>query len=224
MEIRMADQNTSDRRLSLPKLRFSIRQLLIGTGFIAVGCVALRSASANWVAAMLGLTIVMLAAAVLCAVFRGRAERAFWIGFAVFGWLYVVVLMYGWSIAPNQSQGVRNPLLPDRLATTRIAAWLHERLFPVTTHEIPGGVAEEDPFAPPANFTPPPGGSIAGYSYGATSTSVYVRQGPESAEFINVAHALWTLVLALCGGWLARWLYLSRPEKGRTERATDLHG
>ena len=52
------------RFFSSTGLRFSIRQLLVGTALVAVACVALRSASPLWVAALLGFVLLALAAAV----------------------------------------------------------------------------------------------------------------------------------------------------------------
>ena len=42
---------------------------------------------------------------------------------------------------------------------------------------------------------------------------VATAAGPKADNFVNVAHALWTLVLAACGGKFARWLYQSRSEQ-----------
>src|SRR5688500_712555 len=83
--------------------RFSIRQLLLATAFIAVGCFALLNASA-WVAAALfcGLTLI-LSAAVLFAIYRDGERRAFWIGFAVLGWVYLFLCFSGFLSATSLS-------------------------------------------------------------------------------------------------------------------------
>ena len=39
--------------------------------------------------------------------------------------------------------------------------------------------------------------------------------GPNEGDFVNVAHALWTLLFAAIGGFLAFWLYSTGP--GRDE-------
>ena len=39
--------------------------------------------------------------------------------------------------------------------------------------------------------------------------------GPNAGDFVNVAHALWTLLFAAIGGCLAYWLYATGP--GRTD-------
>ncbi len=75
----------ANRIISSPTFRFSLRQLLLGTALVAVACVALRSASPTWVAALLGLTLFALTAAVPLTIFRQGANRAWWFGFALFG-------------------------------------------------------------------------------------------------------------------------------------------
>jgi hypothetical protein len=81
--------------------RFSIRQLLATTAFIAVGCCALLNASA-WVASALfcGVTLI-LSAAVLFAIYREAERRAFWIGFAVLGWTYLFLCFSGFLSATS---------------------------------------------------------------------------------------------------------------------------
>jgi hypothetical protein len=39
---------------------------------------------------------------------------------------------------------------------------------------------------------------------------------PSQRDFTNVSHALWTLLLAFCGGWFAQWLYASRERQRNT--------
>ena len=71
--------------------RFTIRSLLASVVFLAVGLAALRGASAAWDSSVLGLTLVVLLASVLLAVHRTGAARAYWLGFALFGWTYLVL-------------------------------------------------------------------------------------------------------------------------------------
>ena len=70
-------------------VRFSIARLMGAVLVAAVGLAALRNASPIWAGAMVLSTYVVLGLAILCAVLRGRAERAWWLGFCVFGWGYL---------------------------------------------------------------------------------------------------------------------------------------
>lgn len=197
-------------------LRFSIRNLLVWTAAIALGCVALRSASPGWVSAMLGLTLLVLAAATLLAVFRQGTDRAHWIGFAAFGWLYLLLLMFGWS----SDQGwLENPFRPNNLATARFSAWCFDRLYAppqvqYTTGDMSGfssmsGFGGGGPRGPPMGMRMPGAMGPMGGMPGGGGRPAF--DGPLQGDFVNVAHSLWALVLAACGGWLARWLYATGP-------------
>jgi hypothetical protein len=210
-----ADPNRTPLINMSPAWRYSLKQLLLATSIVAVGCVALRNASSAWVAAMFGLTFVVLGGASLCAVFRDGHRRAFWIGFAACGWLYVMVLMYGWSLDPNSVPLTANPLASHRLATTKVTTWAHHGLFPVTSQQISAQAMN----MPEGGFlAAPSGATVVGThkAFGARNgpTTIYLRYGPDPSEFANVAHALWTLLIALCGGWFARWIYASGPRGG----------
>jgi hypothetical protein len=160
---------------------------------------------------MLGLTLLVLAAATLLAVFRQGADRAHWVGFAAFGWLYLLLLMFGWS----SDQGwLENPFRPNNLATARISAWCFDRLYatPQVQYTASGmsGFGGGGPGGPAMGMgmpggMGPMGGMPGGPPVAATSNA------PWQGDFVNVAHSLWVLLLAACGGWLARWLYATGP-------------
>src|SRR5687767_7080332 len=92
-----ADSGWSSR-FGSPWGRFTLRQLFVWTAFVAVACVALRNATATWASSLLGAALVLLAASLLLAAFRDGRSRAFWIGFATVGWLYVGLLAYSTGI------------------------------------------------------------------------------------------------------------------------------
>ena len=90
--------------------RFSIAGLMGAVLVAAVGLAALLSASPIWAGAMVLLTYVVLGLAILCAVLRGPAERACWLGFCVFGMGYMAVMF-----AAADAAGVTS--LPRRVET-----------------------------------------------------------------------------------------------------------
>jgi len=230
------------RLFSSPTFRFSIRQLLLGTTLVAVACVALRSASPAWVAALLGLMLLVLTAAVPLAIFRQGAQRAFWFGFALFGWLYILLLAYSWGLDPNTSHS--NPFRPYSLVTAQLSSSGYMRMYaaasvppsgyyvptitvPVTTYATVPATVMSDP-AYIAAGSPPPiypgGGSPASYTvYLGTNVATPTFNGPSHDDFINVAHAFWAFLLALCGGWFTCWLYVTRPaaKKEAVEGSAD---
>jgi hypothetical protein len=163
--------------------RFAIRHLLAFTAFVGIGCAALLNARHAWTAMAAG-ALLMLAVAVLLAVFSHGAGRAYWFGFAFFGWLYFGLCWYGFATSPDV-----------RINPTRYSS---------------------DPFARPNRVT----ARISGFAYDrwlaerdqaeiARQKSRYptVDAQLERDFFIVVADVLWTVVIAIAGGWLASWLY-----------------
>jgi hypothetical protein len=69
--------------------RYNIAGMLGAISFVAVGFAALREATDQWDSGLFSLTLGLLLNAVLLAVHRTEARRAFWIGFALFGWCYL---------------------------------------------------------------------------------------------------------------------------------------
>src|SRR5262249_39466286 len=99
---------------AMSRLRFSIASLLGLVLFLAVGLAALREATDLWDSAVFTTTVALLLVSVLLAVHRIGRGRAFWLGFAVFGWLYV-----GLSLVPQ---------IEPRPLTTKGLAWLDSKV------------------------------------------------------------------------------------------------
>src|SRR5262245_44875802 len=72
------------------KPRFSIASLLILVLFVAISFAGLRAADDAWDSGILAATLMILLIAVLLAVHRTGERRAFWLGFALFGWAYLI--------------------------------------------------------------------------------------------------------------------------------------
>ena len=75
-------------------IRFSIAGLMGAVLTAALGLAALRSASETWAGAALLVTCAMLGLAVVSVASRAAAERAWWLGFAVFGWGYLALALW----------------------------------------------------------------------------------------------------------------------------------
>ncbi len=71
--------------------RISIAQLLAVMVPIAVGLAAIASPSAFWEGTVFVLMLVLFFAAILGVIYRKNNERAFWLGFALFGWGFCVL-------------------------------------------------------------------------------------------------------------------------------------
>jgi len=140
--------------------QFSVRGLLWAVTFLAVGIAALLNANGLWQGAMWGLALYALTAAVLLVLYRREEKRAFWLGFAVFGFAYLLLL-----IVSQQSWLRITPLRQRELFATQLAQLAHDNLLPQSRRDQQVAVTY-----PPAQ---PPGGEA----------------GAAMAEFMNATMA-----------------------------------
>jgi hypothetical protein len=203
------------------RFRFSIATLLGIVLFISVALAALRDSTDTWDSGILGLTSLCLLTAVLLAVHRTDRRRAYWLGFALFGWAYLVASLI--------------PALESRLPTTRALAYIGAAR-PVA---IPQGVAVADfdsdgqmdlyfgnasapsvvylnngdgTFRQPTSTTAAPGGNP---TPNAVLWNRLMGTGGSPENFVRVGHSLLALVYAFLGGSLSR--RLCRPDIPRPE-------
>jgi hypothetical protein len=92
------------------RLRFNIASLLCVILILGVGFAALRESSDLWESGVFTRTLAALLISILLAVHRTDSRRAFWLGFALFGWTYL-----GLSLVPSTE---------SRLMTTKALATL----------------------------------------------------------------------------------------------------
>ena len=81
----------------------------------AIACAALRGGDWFWARAMFSVTAVIMLSAILAAIYRTGATRACWIGFALFGWAYLLS-----EFLPASR------LVEHHLPSTQVDAWLRE--------------------------------------------------------------------------------------------------
>jgi hypothetical protein len=197
-----------------------------------VALAALSGPTDAWDATLLGLTLLVLLASVLLAVHRSGDRRAFWQGFALFGWAYLVATLV--------------PRVAARLPTTKALVAVREML---ARPEIPWdgdltltGVRSFDVTTPTAP-SPPGGWDVMVLQQPAPPTINYIKRlvglpGETIGTFVRIGHSLFALVFALVGAVLSRRLYLGpgvtrrpvviaaagrtgRDDRGRTARGAD---
>jgi hypothetical protein len=95
-------------------IRFSIASLLLVVLFVTVGFAALRESNETWNSGVFTLTLAALLISILLAIHRTESRWAFWIGFALFGWIYL-----GLSLVPS---------IEYRLLTTKGLAYLDSKV------------------------------------------------------------------------------------------------
>jgi hypothetical protein len=106
-------------------LRISVGRmmiLLLGLGLIMA---SLRFPSDTAAAAVLLVTQATLALASLAVVYRARECRAFWLGFALFGWGYMALTWDSWL-----GQGSDRPEMLTSITLDHLRAWFHRTLDP----------------------------------------------------------------------------------------------
>ena len=171
-------------------LGFSIKAMLLATTTIALAIAGMVQASLWWASICLSFLFAMLMYGLLAALLRRGNARTFWLGFAVVGWGYTV-LMY----APGLDK-----LIGHRLVTTKLLAKARPLFGKI---EIPayfsGPLADQMALGPDMacnalyedQFSTP-GGKTAPY------------RPPQWDFFQQAGHMLFAISLASLGGILAR--------------------
>ena len=186
--------------------RFSIAGLLGVILFAGVGLAALRAASAPWDGAVFGATLLILTTSILLAVHRDQARRAFWIGFALFGWVYLAASLI--------------PPVEARLPTTRGLAFLDAKRPRVNPTGFAMADFDADGTMDIFVATDPTTGNGGAYRLQAVSGYGILANLPDSsANFLRIGHSLLALLFACLGGFLSRRLRatsspLATPARG----------
>ncbi len=109
---------------SLPAIKTSILALVLVVAACAMAFTALRTGSRLWYTVLYTFTAFLLLTAVLCARFRRGNERAFWFGFAVFGWGFFLMGLGTWMNPFADSDEPAGNTLNPNLLTTRVILFL----------------------------------------------------------------------------------------------------
>jgi sulfur carrier protein ThiS len=93
---------------------------------IALGLTCLLHASSAWAAIVRPVYLVMLASSLLGVVYLRRERRAFYVGFATWGWLYLFCSSFNETIS------------------TRFLDWAYETMIPPERRGVPGPLRQVD--------------------------------------------------------------------------------
>ena len=198
--------------------RMSIRTMLGLVAFIALACVGLARENAVWSSLMFTAALATTSFAILAAIFRRGEQQAFWIGFALFGWLYL--WMAHW---PSEFQGVglNQPaswnMQTDEsgpLATTRLLVYSYNHWLP-KARTLPVEVTSAPSVDPNAPF-----GAVGAFP-GASLTGTIVLDYPALHEYARVGHSLFTVIAAFVGAFVATYLYRTRDRAARIKRTSN---
>ena len=182
----------------MSRIRFSIASLLVVVLVLGVGFAALRESNEIWDGGIFSMTLVILLTSVLLAIHRSEERRAFWLGFALFGVVYL-----GLSLVPP---------IESRLITKKALAYLDSKLLGrslgfFTIHFTGTGSGGPGDRVQTVAFT------VDGKRL-ATSSPGQVRLWDTTVNFVRIGHSLFALMAGWFGGLLFRRLW-------RASRATD---
>jgi hypothetical protein len=184
-------------------LRFNIASLLVVILVLGVGFAALRQADETWESGLFSLLLVSLLAAVLMSIHRSQAKRAFWIGFALCGWVYL-----GLSLVPS---------VESRLVTTKALAYVDSKVRarswavfyirqPATGSGAFGNWYRRLAFSADGRRLAASGNGTVRIWDAATGRLLSGWSGT-TENFIRIGHSLFALLAAWLGGLLSRRLY-----------------
>jgi hypothetical protein len=178
----------------------SIKSLMLLIALVAATLVALRSTLEIWASAFYTLTLALLCTAIPALVYRQAEKRAFWIGFAAFGWGYIV-MCFG-AVPPRAVPTLLSRTEPPPLLTTKLLEWAYPYLRTVPPGEaiVIGKANLKDT----RNIVVTSSTMMGGIRF--------FRSDPE--DFLRVGHSILSLVIALAGGIVGRFFFFA----ARSER------
>jgi hypothetical protein len=107
----------------MKRFRFTLAQLMAVVLYVGFGFAALRNADHYWADATYTIAIISISAALLGAIVRKGTARVPWIGYATFGWTYVLLdLLPSWTPSGFGFERVKRPNL--------MIMWGIGRLYP----------------------------------------------------------------------------------------------
>ena len=162
----------------MSRFRISLATLLVIVAVLALGLAGMVSASRLATAAMATVTLALLLAAILAAWLLAGSARAFWVGFALFGWTYLVLVNWDWvggQFGHDLTAGLGD---------------LAELLVPEATGPDPGLIAP--------SIVPAPGRRV--------NPQIELEQLRQAkvGNLVEFGRMLLSLLFALVGGFLAR--------------------
>jgi hypothetical protein len=173
------------------RFRFHLGTIVIVVLFIGVGIAALRESNEIWDSGIFSVTFGVFLVSILLAIHRTERRRAFWLGFALFGWIYLVLTLMP-SIEPRLITTTALTLLDSNMPRSSPAG------FPDIDYNENGSI---DLFV--ANNTVGRWNSLVGTS---------LKRSSGTGHFVRIGHSLFAVVAALLGGQLSRYLNTKNPQ------------
>jgi cbb3-type cytochrome oxidase subunit 3 len=181
------------------RFRFHLGTLVILILLLGVGFAALRESNEIWDSSIFSITLGILLIAIILAVHRAERRRAFWLGFALFGWIYL-----GLCLVPS---------IESRLITTKALAYLDSKVpgravqvriigtTSVTLNNQLSNVA-----LALSEIQAAPAGQGQPWTLNVTTQKLLGGWSGSTENFVRIGHSLFALIAAFLGGQLSRRL------------------
>jgi hypothetical protein len=185
----------------MPRLRISMASLLGIVAVIALGLAGIRSASSLWTTAAATVTLALLLASILAAWLLAGVDRAFWAGFALFGWTYLLLVNWDWvggQFGHDLTAGLSD---------------LAESMFAEPVPIVPA-----TPVAPPLLTVPAPRPAPPASSYLEEVRQRQIKIG----NFVQIGRLTLALLFGLLGGFIATVLARRRESTAKVPAASTL--
>jgi hypothetical protein len=205
----------------MPNLRISLAGSLGIVAVIAMGLAGMVSASSLWTTAAATVTLALLLTAVLAARVLDGVDRAFWVGFAFFGWSYLILVNWDWvggQFGHDLTAGlskVAEAVFPDVPYTAVPPTPAIPPPVP-SASLVPGQGSRTGTATPAAPAVlPRPGSAVS-----AVIDVVQERQNRQIklGNFVQIGRMFLSLAFGLLGGWIGQAL------AGRREAAVNAPG
>jgi hypothetical protein len=193
----------------MTRFRFKIRSLIVLIVACGVALAALKESSDLWEKATFSLALLVLLLSVLLAIHRAGARRAFWLGFALCGSVYL-----GLSLIPP---------IEARLLSSQGLAYVHSKLPGQSSTNVvltftTGASGNSGQGSGTITLTPSVsqvvlGNSGTGRIFTVVNGNLFSNWGGSPENFVKIGHTLIALVLACLGGMLSKRLAKTEPPR-----------
>jgi hypothetical protein len=184
------------------RFRVHIGTLVVAMMLLGVGLAALREPNEIWDHSIFSITLGVLLISILLAIHRTDQTRAFWLGFALFGWTYL-----GLSLVPS---------IESRMITTKTLHFLDSRAF--RSSPASGGLVNVKHRSLDLSFV---NSLQQSAHYGHKGNTGWVRDAATAGlgrssgttgNIVSIAHSLVTLIAAFVGGLLSHHVFVKNRE------------
>jgi hypothetical protein len=203
----------------MKRIRFNIASLLVVVSVLGVGFAALRESSDLWDSGLFSLALGVLLTSILLAIHRTAKRRAFWMGFALFGWMYLALTV--------------TPSIESTLITTKALALLDSKV-PGRPKDVfyvrfggtnTGGLMNQFPAVAFDSNGNQLGTSSQGTVklWNATTFKPISGWSGTTENFVRIGHSLFALLVGWLGGQLSNRLCRTSREP-EASAAVDARG